>query len=310
MELWKVSEDCFRKETIIINGNRFLTGNGYMGIRGCLEEFDKQYLPAINLAGIYDQVGKAWREPINAPNALYTYIVIDGLGYILPELEATQHSFELDFRKGLLHRITSWVTQRGTVTIESERFASMCDKHGIALNYRVSTDFDCDLSIVTGIDCDVWDINGPHFDSVTMEANMQEDRLEVIGTTHEKKDKVCVMEACEVSVESVQTILKKRNRILRNISFQAKAGEGYTLYKWISVFTSNDSCKFMEDAVIHNANGIRAGYQSKKEEHVRAWEKLWQISEVIINGDDEAMRAMNYSLYHLHCIAPRHSDSM
>ena len=38
-----------------------------MGIRGTLDEFDSRDLVAVNLAGIYDQVGNSWREPLNAP---------------------------------------------------------------------------------------------------------------------------------------------------------------------------------------------------------------------------------------------------
>jgi nigerose phosphorylase len=312
MELWKVSEEGFNKDDIVTNGNRYLTGNGYMGNRGCPEEFEKEYLPAINLAGVYDQVGNAWREPINAPNALYTYIIIDDVKYSLPELEAAEHRFELDIRKGILHRITSWKTHQGMVKIESERFTSMSDKHGIALNYSISTDFDCTITIVTGIDCAVWDINGPHFDDITMDAcdDMLENRLEVFATTHEKKDIICVMESCRVQGISNWTIIREKDKILQDIKIQAKAGEVYTMYKWVSVFTSLDSRTYSEDARIHNKNGIIAGYQSRKEEHVREWEKLWQVSEVIINGDAQAMKALNYSVYHLHSIAPRHSKSM
>lgn len=33
--------------------------------------------------------------------------------------------------------------------------------------------------------------------------------------------------------------------------------------------------------------------------------KEWDISKIKIDGDDEAMYALNYSIYHLNCIAPR-----
>ncbi|MBP5197574.1 MAG: glycoside hydrolase family 65 protein, partial [Lachnospiraceae bacterium] len=44
--------------------------------------------------------------------------------------------------------------------------------------------------------------------------------------------------------------------------------------------------------------------------HVECWEKLWSHSEVEITGDEYAETALNYSLYHLHSIAPRHTDSL
>ena len=53
------------------NGNRFLTGNGYMGVRGTIGEAGVQQMTAVNLAGIHHQKGQGWEEPLNAPNPLY-----------------------------------------------------------------------------------------------------------------------------------------------------------------------------------------------------------------------------------------------
>ena len=41
---WKLKEKGFDPEKISSNGNKFFTGNGYMGIRGTLQEFDKSNL--------------------------------------------------------------------------------------------------------------------------------------------------------------------------------------------------------------------------------------------------------------------------
>ncbi len=53
-----------------------------------------------------------------------------------------------------------------------------------------------------------------------------------------------------------------------------------------------------------------AGYSNSKDKHKIIWDKLWENSEIIIEGDDKAMEALNYSIYHLHSIAPRHTDSL
>ena len=58
-------------ESSVQDGNRFLIANGYMGIRGTVEEADRSMLPAVNLAGLYDRNGDLWREPVNAPMGLY-----------------------------------------------------------------------------------------------------------------------------------------------------------------------------------------------------------------------------------------------
>ena len=42
-------------------GNKYLIGNGYFGVRGTMEEYKKENMPAVNRAGIYDKAGDKWR---------------------------------------------------------------------------------------------------------------------------------------------------------------------------------------------------------------------------------------------------------
>ena len=158
-----LSEKEFDKDNIPWNGNRFLIGNGYFGIRGTLEEYTKEQMCAVNMAGIYDRAGDAWRETVNAPNPVHTYVNVNGKKYALPETEPVSHEQKLDFENGLHTRKTEWKTEDGTITIKCERFASMSRRHLIAMKYTFSADFECDAEIITGIDGDVCDINVPHF---------------------------------------------------------------------------------------------------------------------------------------------------
>lgn len=96
-----LTEKEFDRDNIPWNGNRFLIGNGYFGIRGTLEEYTKENMCAVNMAGIYDRAGDAWRETVNAPNPLYTYVKVYGKKYALPENEPVSHEQTLDFENGL-----------------------------------------------------------------------------------------------------------------------------------------------------------------------------------------------------------------
>ena len=77
---WTVSTDSFANEpdNIMRNGNVYQLANGYMGYRGTLDEFGPKQKVGITLAGIYDQVGDAWREPVNAPNGGFTVAALGG----------------------------------------------------------------------------------------------------------------------------------------------------------------------------------------------------------------------------------------
>lgn len=305
---WKFAENAFYPDKITANGNKYLTGNGYMGVRGTLEEFGKEQLAAINLAGIYDRVGDGWREPLNAPNGLFTKLKIDEEEYGLPEMEPVMHRICLDYRKGLFSRKTTWKTARGQVTIESERFASLEEPHLIVMKYCVSADFHADIELMTGIDGDVWDIHGPHYDKL----DLLEEKgcLKSIGATHERGDRVCVIEGCQSNFISEKKLEIAGKRIIRHMSFITERGKTFEIIKWIAVYTSRDATDFEKKAIRLVNDKMKKGYAHSRDAHIGKWEEKWAMSEVVIEGDDEAMEALNYSLYHLHSIAPRHSKSL
>ena len=291
-----LTENKYVKEDIPWNGNRFLTGNGYFGIRGTLEEYTKEHMCAVNMAGIYDRAGDAWRESVNAPDPLYTYVTVNEKKYALPETGPVSHSQTLDFRNGIHSRETVWDTDEGRITVKCERFASMSRHHLIAMRYTFSADFMCDAEIVTGIDGNVWDINGPHF--VKTDTGMSKGVSFVKCVTGEKHIAVTVREAVSAGFEHDETADAGERSVFRNIRFKAEPNKEYTIEKTAEITTSED-----DDACNEPIEELT--YEELKTEHKDAWKRIWDISEVTIDGDDEAMYALNYSIYHLNCIAPR-----
>lgn len=291
-----LTETEFNKDNIAWNGNRFLIGNGYFGIRGTLEGYTKKQMCAVNMAGIYDRAGNSWRESVNAPNPIYTYVKVNGKTYALPDEKPQFHHQELDFKYGLHCRVTRWKTEHGDITIICERFASIARQHNIAMKYTFSADFDCEAEIITGIDGDVWDINGPHF--VKMQMGSKDGIDYVTGITGEKNISVTTKEYIRTDFQSEQVTLNTDKSIFRHIKFTAKADKEYTFEKIAEITTSVDD--FGINGKIDELN-----YCELKAEHKAEWDKIWDVSEIHIDGDDEAEYALNYSIYHLNCIAPR-----
>lgn len=305
---WEVRQEGFKKEQITALENRFLVGNGYLGIRGALEEYTAQQLPAVNLAGIFDQVGDAWREPINAPNGIYTYICVDGKTLAAQDTEPKEHEMRLDFYHGICHRKTVWKTDRGEVTVISERFADHENVHRIAMRYTVRANFHAEVELFTGIDGNVWEINGPHFDSL---AGREENGYLVMeGITHEKGETVVVEETVKADFPRESKTEETDKRLMHHFSLVTEQDRDYTIEKAIVVFTSQDSgfSKAQAEELLDSFE--REGYEAVKRAHEASWEEVWKYGAVEIDGDEEGMKALNYSLYHLQSIAPRHSKSM
>lgn len=302
MNNWIINDDKFNKENIAWYGNKFLIGNGYMGIRGTMEEYKKEELPSINLAGVYDRVGDKWRESVNAPYGLYTYIEVDGKEYRLPDDEPFEHVQELDFKNAIHKRVTSWKTDKGLITVSCERFASMKKCHIIGMKYSIKSDYEANIVIHTGICGKVWDINGPHF--VKYEVSDNKEMISVSGITGEKGTKVTTSEVIDYNFNADEKITSSDTCVLRNININASSNEEYSIYKLISVVTS-------QDEIAYDSNEIKLlNYETEIMEHKKAWADIWDSSMIEIEGDDAAMLAANYSIYHLNCIAPRHTSSL
>lgn len=299
---WHLAEDSYDAARITHLGNKFLIGNGYMGVRGALEEYGKEQLAAVNLSGIYDRVGEGWREPLNAPNGFITYISVDGEKYRLPEIEPLSHIQELDFRHGVHKRRTSWRSERGILTVDCERFASMDMPHLLCMRYRVEADFSGDIVIHTGIDGDVWDIHGPHYTEIVLDSD--DDRLTALASSCEGK-RMAVCAGFSVCSESVSDTVTSGKAIMRQMHIHARPGDAYTFHKYIAVYTSQDDADPICEAIACVRDAASAGYAAAKAAHCARWEALWEMTQITIDGDDEAMTALNYSLYHLHAIAPR-----
>ncbi|MDR2654873.1 MAG: glycoside hydrolase family 65 protein [Oscillospiraceae bacterium] len=273
------------------DGNRFLIGNGYMGVRGTLEEFTKKELAAVNLAGIYDQADDGWREPLNAPNPFYTVVSVNGGALRVQDFPPAEHEQRLDFRYGLASRKTVWNLAKGRLTLRAERFASMDNSHLLGLKITLCANADMRVKLEAGIDADVWDIHGPHYSSVKFG----------------EKDGVLI---CEAAVQSGGTVAVSRNFSLPPDEFmrgtaiylpELKAGVEFSLSSVCAVYTSKDLQNPAEAA----QKSCAGSYENLLKASKARWDEIWDCSLVEIEGDEEAELAMNYSLYHLNCVAPR-----
>lgn len=306
MQNWIFSENGYDTERIIDNGNAFLLANGYMGCRGTLEEHTKHELAGINLAGVYDKFREKWRETVNAPNPLYGTIRIKGSEGPLCCDKALSHMQSLDLRHGVGSRRTVYAAGQGTLCFSAERFVSMDSFHLMASRWEISADTACDIEICTGIDADVFDCNGPHLFDIQLAEN--DNALTACARTGESGIEVCTAE--RMSFNGTGSVLQSGAKLLHCVSVTLAAGERFVIEKFAAVFTSKDCNAPLNAAKQLVGDAQNEGYANLLKKHIMRWEKLWQHSEVCIKGDTEAQRALNFSLYHLHSIAPRHGKAL
>lgn len=297
---WIIERGGLSPEDIADNGNRFLVGNGYMGIRGTLDEHGAKELAAVNLAGIYDQVGGGWREPLNAPNPLHTLLRTGGKP--LSEQSVRFHVQRLDFRRGIASRKTVWDTPNGRIQMESSCIAHMARSHILASRCTVNADCPAEIELFADIDRDIWEIYGPHYRGFHF--RQEGDTLLCLAKVQNGRDQVAVGRRCMLSCEA--------ERIAGEGSFTyrltLRPGQPVTLTSICAIYTTNDTPQPLEAVRMELAGA--GTWEKLLESHSQAWEDIWDKGAVEIEGDREAQDQVNYSLYHLNSIAPRHRDDL
>jgi trehalose/maltose hydrolase-like predicted phosphorylase len=294
---WLIEKNCFELEDIEKNGSKYLIGNGFMGYRGTMEEYSSDQLVAVNLAGFFDLAKNSnWRESVNAPNPLYTVVSANGKELNLNSLSPLSHEQSLNISNGLHSRETVFAVDDANITIKSERFVSMKRENIMALKYSVKSDKDITISIKTGIDKNVWDISGKHlnYKNEISDQNI----LKIECETVQYANKLEVYEAI-LGVKNLEN-----DNLLHNFNVNLKANEEFEFVKFGGVYHSDSIKNSNEDFIF----AINTGYENLKLEHTTAWQEIWQNSDVLIEGDDEAQLALRYSIYHLCSIAPHNTD--
>lgn len=300
--MWKIKASGFNQEQIIHHGNQFLTGHLKLGVRGTLDEYRKEQLVAINCPLVYDQVGHGWREPVNAFNPLYTVIHVNDEPIDVLNQEPIEHHQILNIKDSTMRRHSVFKKGDMLITIDSKRFVSANDQRAIIGVYQVSINQDATLDILTGIDTQIWDINGPHIKAVQTN---DKPYLKAYGVTHEKGYKIQTLKLVDLKFEPHHfETLTTSTGVFYNIKVNAKANETYTFYQYAVIGINEDDYQ-LQTTLDEIAS---EGFDKKIIKHQQAWDLKWMDADVMIEGDEDAQLALRYSIYHLLLIAPNKYD--
>jgi trehalose/maltose hydrolase-like predicted phosphorylase len=217
------------------------------------------------------------------------------------------HMQGIDMRSAVHVRQTTFETSDGNcITIRSRRFASLAHHHLICMEYFISADHECEVDIQTGIDGDVWDINGPHLEE--METCEENGILTVQAITHENRVPVAVAEAVSFSDNHQLQVYKKgKSTLVREIR-GLKIHKGFTLHKLVSHVTGLEESSPLDASRELCKQAAALGFDELLSEHVALWAGRWEDCDIQITGDEEAQQALRFSMYHLLAIVPTHTE--
>ena len=310
---WEIEEYQFDPEQVVTTGSNFMIGNGYLGYRGTFSEWGKDKYVGCIVTDTYDMADGKWRELCNAPNGLYTKLLVEGEEVDFKQGTVDEYLRRIDFKTGIYEREFRWKGQSRSsspIKVKTQRFASYDNLHLLPMKYSFKVEEATAITLITGIDGDVWSINGEHFDSYQLK---ELDNLIAVETvTTEQGIKLDVVEGLKIKgvKPSKEEVITGDESLLRRLEFDLTAGDIVTLEKIVAIYSSNDIKEPMLAAVNDVKEGLERGYNSLKSLHTRRWEEIWDMSDIVIEGDLEAQVALRFNLYHNIISTPAHSDRL
>jgi kojibiose phosphorylase len=328
---WLIVEDGFNPALANTWETLFTTGNGYLGTRGSLAEGHEGALPGTFLRGVFDHHDSAVIDLVKAPDWLSLTVVVNGIRLDVTSASVIRHRRVLDMREGAVFRDTVFEDSDGRRTrVETVHFVSRADQHLCCLQARITPENHTAPVIVrSGIDGTGYNLDrrpiytepppddpemkwhkwarSKHLDEVAREQLPDGIYLETrtidTGITIGYAALTTVAPAAESDVEQQYKYIQQTSRA------QVAAGDTLTVEKLVAVYTSRDvAAASVRPACLDELRRHTViGFHRNRERNRAAWQAHWADSDVTIDGDPGATRAVRFSIFQL-LIAANQTD--
>lgn len=320
-EDWLIKEKGFHKPKQGMYESLFTLGNGYLGVRGSLEENPHESYRGTYIAGIFDKAEGHVRELVKAPGWVDFSIWTDDQNFSVDKCRVLSHQRTLDLRKGILHRVSRLKSPKGKIIkIETRRLVFAHQVRGAVLDVVVTAEnFSGPLRIYSGLNGDVTNLGYfprervKHLNLVKM--NSDEDHIYLEMETRDDQVKIAMAASTEFKNAPADSYRVSRiygEKLAHVITFNAQKGKKYHFTKLVSIFTSREGYeKQLESAatdLLHDM--LYAGLDYHLKQHIEEREKLWKTADVVIKGDQKAQKGIRFNLYHLIIAKPHHDSTV
>ncbi len=312
-DLWTVSEKDFDPDHVHHCETIFTIGNGYLSTRGAFEEGYPADRRATFIHGVFDYAPIVFTELVNVPDWLPLSVLLNGERFSLTTGHIEAFEQHLDLRSGVLTRTVRWCSPAGHIaTLVFERFASLADEHTLLLRCSVTPEFDGTLEFRAALNgrpenehANFWIT---HLD--LLQQGCVDQAAFLLTQTRTSKIAIATALRSELTqgdpagcddwdAESTPT------RVFRVV---AHTGRTVIVDKFVAVYTSRDlpADQLLEAALA----GVRTvpDWLAALNANAAAWQREWDRTDVIIEGDDEAQLAIRFNLFQMLIAAPRHDD--
>ncbi|WP_338376938.1 glycoside hydrolase family 65 protein [uncultured Flavobacterium sp.] len=321
---WSIIEEGFDASRVKSSESLFSIGNGAMGQRANFEEsYAGKTFQGSYIAGVYypDKTRVGWwkngypqyfAKVLNAPNWIGIDIEINGEQLDLATCsEVKNFRRELNMKEGVYTRSFEATLQNGTqVGVNVKRFLSLdLDELGV-INYEVKA-LNQDAKIVfkpyvdagitnedTNWDDKFWDIleiknkqNSGFIVSKTLKTNFT--ACTFMHNTFLVNGKVSDVNPTNIETSETKTQFSYEFAVSEGQTIAIQKLGGYT------VSTNHDEQQLINVAQKVIDNGLELGYEKLLQNQIDSWAKIWEMSDITIDGDVKAQQGIRFNIFHL-----------
>ncbi len=319
---WSIIEEGFDAESVKSSESLFSIGNGAMGQRANFEEnYSGETFQGSYIAGIYypDKTKVGWwkngypeyfAKVLNAPNWIGINIEINGEILDLAKCKSVANfRRELNMKEGIYYRSFDATLQNGTeIAAKITRFLSLdIDELGV-INFEIKP-----------LNGDAKITYKPYLDAGVQneDANWEEkfwEPLEVANSTNEGFVTARTFKTHFTATAFMQnSILLDGNNLncspiavdktSDNLQFtyEVSVAKGQTSsFQKLGGYTvslNHENTKEAAQKVI--IKGLEIGYSQLLDNQKQAWAKIWEMSDITIDGDVKAQQGIRFNIFQL-----------
>ena len=321
---WSIIEEGFEADRVKSSESLFSIGNGAMGQRANFEEhYSGDTFQGSYIAGVYypDKTKVGWwkngypeyfAKVLNAPNWIGINLEVNGAKLDLATCKSvTNFRRELNMQEGWYHRSFQAILQNDVeIKVHVTRFLSLdIDELG-AIKYNV-TSLNTDAKVVfkpyldAGIENE--DTNWEEKFWETLEIKNEENSAFIVARTLKTKFTVAtymknqiILNNEIVDVKPVE-VTKEPSKIM--FSYEVAATQGQTVgilkYGGYTISTNHKEEYLISSAKQVLIQATTLGFQALLENQKQAWAKIWEMSDITIEGDIKAQQGIRFNIFQL-----------
>jgi len=270
---WLIVEDGFTLTREHEIESIFAIGNGHLGSRASLAEGGPMSAPATFVAGLYDTGPRPIPTLAPLPDWSHLVPVVDGAPLSLRSGRLIAQRRTLDMRQGMIWRDWRHEDPTGRVTrLEECRLACAYDRRLLLQALAITAEnYAGDIRF----------------------------RSELDGSAevHTSSGGAAVVSAAVLCAAGPD--LEARAVRLADLTLQAELAQTWRIDRLAAVGASSHDPEPTAAAAAHLAAAQSRGMEDLIARHCDAWSARWEASDIRVDGDPAAQRALRFAAYHL-----------